>query len=414
MAAFFLAPMNQGIQKRNFKVHLLEGILYIASGALLSGQTVIPAIVLTLGGTPAVIGAIPVILYVTFQVPQVFSALHARTLHERKPWVIRGGMAQRFHILAMAVVLAVSADVRSPWLLVAFLTILALNQMFAGLVSPVWIDFLARTTATTDRGRLLGWRSAGGALFAFLNSLLLTALLSALGFSWAMALAFGVAFAFQFSSVLVQRRVVELPDESVRTDRTPHSFADIRRVVRTDVHLRRFLMSWGFVTAASTVGTFFIPLAIERFTVDASAVGIYTMVLVAAQILSGVSLGWVSDRFSSRGPLVVSAVGMAVAIIIASLATSPFMMAFAFLAMGVPLGSEMMARYNFVVDSAPAEERSLYVGIMNLWLAPWQAISIPAGMAIATLGYRPVFLGALGFSFIGLLLLRSVKDRRRP
>ena len=147
-----------------------------------------------------------------------------------------------------------------------------------------------------------------------------------------MAAAFGLAFLFQLSSVLVQRHVVEVPDEDVFQSREPHGVSDIIRILRTDGRMRRFLLSWGFITAASTAGMFFVPAAIDRFQVDATAIGVYTMLLVAAQVFGGVALGWISDRYGTRGPLLVSALSMAVALIIA--------------AMGVPLGAEMMARYN--------------------------------------------------------------------
>jgi MFS family permease len=401
--------MQPLLELRNYRIHLLEGMLYIASGSLLSGATVIPAIVISLGGTPAVVGALPVIVYVTFQVPQLFSALHARTLHHRKPWVIKGGLAQRLHILALGCVLAAAAGGHRPWHLVAFLAILALNQVWAGVVSPVWIDFLARTTATTDRSRLLGWRSAGGAFLSFVNSFVLTALLTWLGFSWGVAAAFGLAFALQLSSVLVQRGIVEAPEESESRSRDPHGLPDIVRIVRTDVRMRRFLLSWGFITAASTAGTFFIPSAIDRFHIDPATIGVYTMVLVAAQVFGGATLGWISERYGPRGPLMVSALSMAVALIIATVADRPATMAFAFLALGIPLGAEMMARYNFAIEAAPLDERPLYIGIMNAWLAPWQALSILAGFAIATWGYQNVFLAAVSCSCVGLALLRSVR-----
>ncbi len=161
-----------------------------------------------------------------------------------------------------------------------------------------------------------------------------------------MAAAFGLAFLFQLSSVLVQRHVVEVPDEDVFQSREPHGVSDIIRILRTDGRMRRFLLSWGFITAASTAGMFFVPAAIDRFQVDATAIGVYTMLLVAAQVFGGVALGWISDRYGTRGPLLVSALSMAVALIIAAVADRPVTIAFAFLAMGVPLGAEMMARYN--------------------------------------------------------------------
>jgi len=51
VAAFFLSQlMNSLTRRRNARLHLVEGALYVASGAFLSPQTVLPALIVMLGG----------------------------------------------------------------------------------------------------------------------------------------------------------------------------------------------------------------------------------------------------------------------------------------------------------------------------------------------------------------------------
>jgi sugar phosphate permease len=398
--------------RRNARRHFIEGALYISSGAFIAGPTVIPAIVLHLGGSAAVIGLLPLVIYFAFYAPQLFSALRARTLPFLKPWVLRGGLVQRLHILGMAVVIAFAAVHPAGWTLAAFLSLLALNQFWAGLVSPLWFDLLTRTTSPDERGRLLGWRSATGAMLSFLNSFVLTAALAIFGFSCGMATAFAVAFAFQLSSLVVQRGVEEAERTSGAEREDRHRFADIVRIVRTDLRLRRFLLAWGFVTAGSSAIVFVLPAAEERFGVDASAVGIYTAVVVAAQMLGGGVLGWLTDRRGALVPLTICGLTSAGALAVAAAATTPEWMVVAFVALGVPLGAEMMARYNFAAELSSPDERALYVGLINVWLAPWQALTVAAGSVAERWGYDLVFVVSIASILLGLLLLHRVRSPR--
>lgn len=408
----FLCPMDPERQRRNARRHFVEGTLYISSGAFIAGPTVIPAIVLHLGGSAAVVGLLPLVIYFAFYAPQLVSALRARTLPFLKPWVLRGGLIQRLHILGMALVLAFAAMHATGWTLIVFLSLLALNQFWAGLVSPLWFDLLTRTTSSHQRGRLLGWRSATGAMLSFLNSFVLTATLAVFGFSWGMAAAFAVAFAFQLSSLIVQRRVEETERARSSEREERHRLEDIRRIVRTDHRLRRFLLAWGFVTAGSSAVVFVLPSATVRFGGDASAVGIYTVVVVAAQMLGGGALGWLTDRRGALLPLTICGLSSAAALAVAAAATTPEWMFIAFVAIGVPLGAEMMARYNFAAELSSSDERALYVGLINVWLAPWQALTVAAGSVAERWGYELVFFVAIASILVGIALLSRVRVPR--
>ena len=51
------------------------------------------------------------------------------------------------------------------------------NQATAGSTSPIWMDFLAKTTSPEDRGKLMGWRTSLAASLGLVNGFILTAML---------------------------------------------------------------------------------------------------------------------------------------------------------------------------------------------------------------------------------------------
>src|SRR5262245_29603739 len=98
------------IEKRNFRINVLEGALFIAGGSLLSPQTVLPALILRLGGGAIEVGLISVITWFGLFLPQIFAARHTQSLQWKKPWAIRFGLIQRLAVLLIAVVVFLLAE----------------------------------------------------------------------------------------------------------------------------------------------------------------------------------------------------------------------------------------------------------------------------------------------------------------
>jgi len=133
--------------------------------------------------------------------------------------------------------------------LVVVLVLLTLNQLAAGVTSPAWFEFLVKTTETTDRGKLMGWRNSAGAILAFVNSLLLTALLTWFPDPYNYSAVFAAAFAYQMASLLVQKRVEEShASPPAAADAHLGSLHHAISVLRKDRRFLRFLVSAGFIT----------------------------------------------------------------------------------------------------------------------------------------------------------------------
>ena len=67
-------------QRRNFRINVTEGALFVAGGTFISSQTVLPALVAKLGGSNVAVGSVAVILWVGLFLPQIFSARVVETL----------------------------------------------------------------------------------------------------------------------------------------------------------------------------------------------------------------------------------------------------------------------------------------------------------------------------------------------
>ena len=408
---------SKSVSKRNFWLHVSEGAVYLSSGVLLSPQTVFPALVAKLGGDNVAVGAIPIIVYLMFYLPQIVSANYIRSSPFRKPWALKLGILQRFQILLLAIVVALFG-LHSPSLaLGAFFVIYVFNQVFAGLGSPVWFDLVAKTTAPNDRGKLMGIRISLGALLGFLNGFLLTILLAFLVYPLNFAAVFGFAFLLQLTSWMILRNVKEdrhsvvMPHDSIRA-----LFVRIKSIFQSDAIFRQFLASAAFLIVGLMPTGFFVLAAIRRFHLEESYVGLFTITMVVAQIMSGTLLGLLADKKGHKASLLVCAAATASATIIALASGSSYWYFAVFFLVGINLGAEMITRYNFVERCAPESDRPLYVGIMNAWIAPFYFSAAIGGWLSDKFGYSAVFALGLTATIVGLVLLQRIPDpnRARP
>ena len=376
------------------------------TGALIPVQTMMPALIKRLGGSDILIGTWPVVVYLAYYMPQVISANYLGASQYRKSAVIRYGFIQRLDILLLACVIALwGASAPTLSLTLLFLLYIS-NQATSGTISPIWMDFLVKTTSPERRGKIMGWRVTLAAVLAFVNSFILTAMLTIFRFPYNYASAIGLAFIFQMSSLATQRKVVEeLPSPVSIPVHLSELFSRVRSIVAVNRPYRKFLVASALLTISFSSAAFFTITAIKRFEISEYVIGVFTILMITGQIISGVLLGWLADAKGTKSALVVCGVSLLLAIAIACLAQSVNWFYFVFLFFGVNVGAETAMRYNFAVECAPYGERPMYVGLMNAWFAPFYLVTPLAGWLSAFYGYNFVFVFSLIIGLVGFVLL---------
>lgn len=410
---------NQGtslsaIERKNLILNVAEGGVYISTTAFLSFQTVLPALVTRLGGTNAAVGLLTAIAYIGSVFPQLFAARFVETLQWKKPWAVRFGFAQRVCVLLMGLFILIFGSSSSWLVLWIFLLLYLANQVIAGITSVGWFDFFVKLTTPKRRGRLIGYRNSLGGLGAFLCGFVLTWLLASFAFPLSYALAFILACVLQMVSIQCQRLMIE-SDPSPTVARRPifSYLKEIRAVLKSNPDFRRFLGASAFLIMAMMPQGFFIVHVLRDFSADESVVGLFTLAMVASQVVSALVIGFVVDHYGNKIALLCAATGMFLATCCAIVAPSSgwFVIVFGFL--GVNFAAEGMVRSNMAIEYSTAAQRPLYIGLMNTLLAPCYFSGLAGGFVADLLGYRGMFVVGAVFSAIGLAMLKTrVRDPR--
>jgi len=405
-ALWRLVPGDSREDRKNFLLNTVEGALFVASLAFINPQTVLPALVNRLGGSNIAVGALGVLVYVGVYIPQIFAARYVETIPWKKPWALGFGSAHRVFVLLMAVAILLFGSGSPALALWLFLLLYTVMQVVIGVATPGWFDFFAKMTPPRRRGRLVGLRNSLGGGGAFVCGLCLTWILADIPFPASFAVAFFAAFLVQTASIVTQTGLHEAEPSTVSPRRPFFAYLmELPGVLSSNPPFRRFITACALLTLATMPVSFFTVYALERFHAGESAVGEFTLIMVAIQVVSSLVTGYLADRYGNKSSLIVASVSLLAASITAFAAPTLGWFRIVYLFLGVNLGTELMARYNMSIEYGPAKKRSTYVGLMNTLLAPFYLSGLIGGVLSGWIGLPAVFLVGALFSMAGIAYL---------
>jgi MFS family permease len=375
---------------------------------------VLPALILHLGGGNVAVGSLNVLVWVGILLPQTFAARFTQTLEWKKPWAFRYGAMQRTVVFLIGVIVLVGGASYPTLTLALFFIFFTLNQVLIGVSSPGWFDMYAKMTPLELRGRLTGIRSALAGAGSFACSFLLTFLLATFVFPYNYGVAFLIASAFQFTSLILLGRLVEgVPSKIVPLAPLRNYALQLKGIFVGNTEFRKFVIASILLTFATLPVGFMTVYAMHRFGAGEAYVGKFTILIVSGQIAGSVINGFIADRKGNKLALLVASCSLLAASICAFLAPSLEWFYPAFFFLGINLGSELMTRYNLAIEYCPVEQRSTYLGLMNTMMAPFFLVGIFGGWLANVAGYQAVFGVGILCSLIGITFLAvKVKEPR--
>jgi len=381
-----------------------------------STYALIPLFLAELGAPSAIIASLAGVFSILMAVPQLVSAGLSRNAPNRKLTVIG------FHLLIwpsaffMAFIFTVLAPTgESAW--IAYYACFVLYGLSIGLVIPVWSGFIHASTNRSSRGRFIGVSFAMNSLGGFLGGLLVKRIFNG---TIPFPLNFGVGFWILFGAIIVGTLVFlgfhVNPDKQVRPTRTlKEVWSEIRQIIRTHTHFRRYILTRIFITANFPAISLYAVFAQERFHFAISEAGVFTMIQVFAFGLASFGAGAIGDRWGHKSALILAVVSYLAAVVVSLNAVSMTRVYLIFVFLGIGQGAFLPASMNMAYEFAGTRDIRIYIALVESFLAPFTVIAILlAGVFVSRVSYETLF-AAIGVSlFVGLsLLVFWVSDPRK-
>lgn len=393
--------------------------LFLIGLSFASQSTILPAFVAHLGASNLIIGAVPALMTLGWNLPSLFAAGYTESLARKLPFVLRYTLWERLPFLVLAAVAFFVARPAPDLALVLTLTMLLTITSAGGLLMPAWMDIVGRAVPVGLRGRFFAVSSLLGGGGALLGSVLTAWILARLPAPRGYGVCFLLAALFMALSYAALAQVREPRALAVETP--PRLGAYLRRVgrvLRTDHNLVWYLLSRALGFVGTMASGFYTVYALRLFGAPDWAVGVFTTALVAGQIGGNLILGSLADRSGHLVPLNIGMGALLLANVVAMSAPTLQVFALVFVLQGIQLAAVNVSGLNVLLEFAPdPTARPTYVGLGTTLMTP-VAFGAPllAGLMADVLGFRAVFVTAgVGALASATLLLGRVREpRHRP
>lgn len=397
---------NLQTQARNLKINYLvnigDGGFFGFALGFASFTTILPLFFSTMTDSAMLIGLIPAIHTIGWQLPQLLTARRISKLSHFKPYVLMATIHERLPLVGLALIAFFLPTLgKNLGLILAFL-MLVWQGLGAGFTANAWQNFIGKIIPADFLGTFFGLQSGAANLFASIGAIAAGMILEKVPEAKNFALCFLIAAVLMFISWFL----VSLTREPERTfENLPPAEIPLWNQV-TDVLKRDRPFLWFIITRmlfqfSMMAFAFFTVYAVRHHNMGETAAGVMTSVLMITQVGSNPILGWLADHWSRKRVLQIGALAASGSAIMAWLAPN---LAWFYVVMaleGIASTAYWTIGLAYTLDFGEEHEKPLYVGLANTLLVPASILAPIIGGALAdSASYSSTFIFA---AFAGLV-----------
>lgn len=399
--------------RHNLIVNILDGGFFGLGLGFASFVTILPLFVSKMTDSAILIGLIPAIHNIGWQLPQLLTVGSVTRLQRYKPMVILMTLHERLPFIGLAVVAWFLPIWGAGITLPLTFGLLVWQGMGGGFTATAWQSMIGKIIPTKHRGSFFGMQAAAANLFASVGALvaglLLEQLNSRVGFVACFLLA-AVAMSISWGFLA---KTKESPSSLTSNDWSRNNlWRGIVAILNRDTNFRWFLVARMLSQLAVGVVAFFVVYVVRRFGITETTAGFMTGVFLMIQIASNPLMGWVSDRCSRRFVLQIGAIASATSAFLAWWAPTVTWFYLVFVLAGIANVAFWSIALAMTLEFGTEAERPAYIGLTNTLIAPSALIGpIIVGLLADAAGFQAAFLAAAFCGLLTALVLRiNVRD----
>jgi len=399
----------------NLGANLADGAFFGLGWGFGSIGTIIPLFVSHLTTSALLIGLIPSIHAVGWQLPQLFMANSVARLRRYKPMVMLLTIHERVPFLGLALVALFLGTLGNTLALVLIFLLLIWQGLGAGFTANAWQSLIAKIIPSDWRGTFFGAQAALANVLMSLAAVAAGYILDRVRMPVNFTLCFLLTVAglvFSYIALGLTREPVD--NEKVIPAHLPSPWQGGMEILRRDRNFAAYLFI-RLLSQFATMGfAFYIVYGLRRFNMSDLTAGFLTAALLITQTVANALMGWLGDRFGHRAMLIAGSVAVALSSLLAWGAPSLGWLYPVFILSGLANVAYWTIGMAITVEFGNDTTRPTYIGLSNTLVAPFTIIAPLIGGWIAQgAGFQTTFMvSAVGGLIIAFLLFWLVRDPR--
>jgi MFS family permease len=402
--------------RHNMLVNILDGCFFGFSLGFASFVTTIPLFVATLTNSALLIGLIPAIHNLGWQLPQLATSYSVSRQSLYKPMVLRLTVWERLPFLFLAIIAWLVPVVGARATLVLTFSVLIIQGLGAGFTATAWQSMIGKIIPSNIRGSFYGLQAAGANLLASLSAIAAGLILTRLDTPGDFTLIFIFASISMVVSYIFLALTKESPSQETVSAASQEEFwRNTRSILRENRDFRWFLFTRILGNFGMMAFAFYTVYAVTVYNLSETLIGLITGVYMGTQIIANPVMGWIGDHWSHRGVMIIGMVSASASALIAMWAPHPNWFFLVFILAGFGTVAFWTVGLAMILLFGGPTEKPTYIGLANTLVAPATILApLLAGFIIDVAGYPTAFLvSAIGAIISAFALAILVKDPQR-
>ena len=399
--------------KHNFLANMADGAFFGMGVGFSSYTTIIPLFVATMTSSATLIGLIPAIHNMGWQLPQLLMAKRISKMERIKPFVVLATIHERIPILGLGIVGLLLPVIGVKIGLVLTFLLLIWQGLGSGVTANAWQIMISKVIPGNILATFFGAQSAGSNLLASLGAYAAGLILVAIRPPFDFATCFFITTALYALSWYFLNLTREKSSVVSTEDIPPQPlWQDIKTILKNDKSFRNFLISRFFSQFGLMATAFYSVYAVKVLGMSSIQVGIMTSILMITQVIANPLLGRLSDNWSRKWVLVLGSLSSAASAILALVIKDTNLFALPFILFGIAATAFWTIRITISLEFGEEIQRPTYVGLANTMISPATILApLIGGILADSLGYPVTFITSAVLALIStVILIVLVKD----
>ncbi|PNV80158.1 MAG: MFS transporter [Dictyoglomus turgidum] len=408
-------PLKERDYRWNFIVDSIDFAFFSLGMTFGSILTLFPLFAKNLGAGNLEIGLIPAIANLGWGIPAILGAKYSEKASKKLDVVLKFTIGERLPYLFMALISFFVVSYNPKLALYLSLLMLGIATFSMGFLGPPWMSMIEKVIHPARRGSFFAVGNGLGALMGVGGASLARYFLSKYPFPKNFGYSFlcaGIALIISFIFLALTR---EEPDEDIEEDVSFSEYIKGINQVLKDRNFRNYIINRILSALSGAYASFIVVFAIKKFSIPDKVVADFTAILLVSQGISSFFLGPLGDKLGHKIILVYGRALSILSLLLLLFGNSSLFIYIVFALIGLINSSFMVGDLAITLDLSPREKKELYIGVLNLLIAPFSFISpLIAGKISDFLGYESLFFISLLIGIFNLFfLVKMVKDPRR-
>jgi MFS family permease len=353
-------------------VNLLDGAFFGFALGIASFTTIIPLFVSTMTDSATLIGLIPAIHTMGWQLPQLFTAKKVSRLIRFRPFVILQTINERVPFIGLGIIalLIPFFKDKTPLLIMTFV-MLIWQGIGGGFTANGWQNLIGKIIPSDYLTTFFGIQSSAANLLSSAGAVIAGLILERLSPDKGFAICFFSAAFFMVISWISLALTKENDRIVDITDRQEIPiFTQVKKIFKTNPGFIWFLVCRNLIQFGLMASSFYTIYCVRILGMDTLTIGWMTSILFITSVITNPIMGYLADHWKRRPILIIGALTAALAAFLASVITNQYWFSIVFLLNGVAGATIWNTSMTFAMEFGAEEDRPTFIGMSNTLIAP--------------------------------------------